>query len=110
MAEPNRRSLADALSTVSKALPAAAANNTSDPIYIGGNGPHREGMKLRVSWPANTVLVATKTLTLTLYSSQLSVPHRVLEESRYFPHHFVYLLVVPVPVVKYHNVELLVFR
>ena len=69
MAVPNRRSLADALSTVSKALPAAGANNTSDPIYIGGNGPHREGMKLRVSWPANTVLVATKTLTLTFYSS-----------------------------------------
>jgi putative AlgH/UPF0301 family transcriptional regulator len=65
----NRRSLKDANLKAVKALPAAAANNTSDPIYIGGNGPHREGLKLRVSWPANTVLVATKKITLTLYSA-----------------------------------------
>jgi putative AlgH/UPF0301 family transcriptional regulator len=65
----NRRSLKDDNLKVTKALPAAAANNTSDPIYIGGLGPHREGLKLRVSWPANTVLVANKKLTLTLYSA-----------------------------------------
>ena len=65
----NRRSLKDANLKAVKALPAAAANNTSDAIYIGGNGPHREGLKLRVSWPLNAVLVATKEITLTLYSS-----------------------------------------
>lgn len=67
--EPNRRSLADALSTVTKALPAAAAANTTDGIYIGGQGPHRERLKLRVTIPANAVLVATKSLTLALHDS-----------------------------------------
>jgi hypothetical protein len=65
----NRRSLRDANLKTTKALPAAAANNTSDPIYIGGLGPHRESLKLRISWPANTALVATKTITLRLYTS-----------------------------------------
>jgi hypothetical protein len=64
----NRRNKVDALLTVTKALPAAAANNDCDEIYVGPAGPHREGMKLRASWPANTVLVATKLLTLTLKS------------------------------------------
>lgn len=64
----NRRNSADALAIVTKALPAAAANNDTDEIYIGPAGPHREGMKLRASWPANSVLVATKLLTLTLKS------------------------------------------
>lgn len=64
----NRRNKVDALLTVTKALPAAAANNDTDEIYVGPAGPHREGMKLRASWPANTVLVATKLLTLTLKS------------------------------------------
>ena len=64
----NRRNKVDALLTVTKALPAAAANNNTDEIYVGPAGPHREGMKLRASWPANTVLVATKLLTLTLKS------------------------------------------
>jgi hypothetical protein len=64
----NRRNKADALLSVTKALPAAAANNDTDEIYIGPAGPHREGMKLRASWPANSVLVATKLLTLTLKS------------------------------------------
>jgi hypothetical protein len=64
----NRRNSADALLSVTKALPAANANNDTDEIYIGAAGPHREGMKLRASWPANSVLVATKLLTLTLKS------------------------------------------
>jgi hypothetical protein len=64
----NRRNSADALLTVTKALPAAAANNDTDEINIGPAGPHREKMKLRASWPANSVLVATKLLTLTLKS------------------------------------------
>jgi hypothetical protein len=68
----NRRNSADALLSVTKALPAAAANNDSDAIYIGPAGPHREGMKLRASWPANSVLVATKLLTLTLKSGATS--------------------------------------
>lgn len=64
----NRRNSADALLTVTKALPAANANNDTDEINIGPVGPHREKMKLRASWPANSVLVATKLLTLTLKS------------------------------------------
>lgn len=68
----NRRNSADALLSVTKALPAADASNTSDAIEIGNAGPHREGIKLRVSWPANSVLVATKTLTITLQSSATS--------------------------------------
>lgn len=65
----NRRSLKDANLKVTKALPAADASATSDPIYIGGLGPHREGLKLRVSWPVNSVLVATKLLTIELCSA-----------------------------------------
>lgn len=64
----NRRNSADDLLSVSKALPAAAANNDTDEIYIGPVGPHREKMKLRAEWPANSVLVSTKLLTLTLKS------------------------------------------
>lgn len=67
--EVNRRHAEDALLSVSKALPAAAASNNSDSIDIGGAGPHRESLKLRVDVPANSVLVATKTLTLTLQDS-----------------------------------------
>lgn len=67
--EPNRRSLADALTTVTKALPAAAAANVTDLIFIGGQGPHRERLKLRATIPANSVLVADKFLTLTLHDS-----------------------------------------
>lgn len=65
----NRRNLVDALAQVTRALPAAAANVTSSGIYLGGQGPHRERLKLRVNIPANTVLVATKTLTLSLQDS-----------------------------------------
>ena len=67
--EPNKRAGVDALSQVTKALPAAAANNTSDGIYIGATGPVREQMKLRVDLPLNSVLVSTKLLTLKLYDS-----------------------------------------
>lgn len=67
--EVNRRHAEDALLSVSKALPAAAASNNSDSIDIGGAGPHRESLKLRVDVPVNSVLVATKTLTLTLQDS-----------------------------------------
>ena len=65
----NRRNLVDAQAQVTRALPAAAANVTSSGIYLGGQGPHRERLKLRVNIPANTVLVATKTLTLSLQDS-----------------------------------------
>jgi hypothetical protein len=65
----NRRNLKDAELIVAKALPAAAANNSTDAIEIGGTGPHRERLKLRASIPTNTALVATKTLTLTLQDS-----------------------------------------
>lgn len=65
----NERNLADAASQVTRALPAAAANVTSSGIYLGGDGPHKERLKVRVELPANTVLVATKLLTITLQDS-----------------------------------------
>jgi hypothetical protein len=65
----NRRNLKDAELIVSKALPAANANNNTDSIEIGGAGPHRERLKLRATIPTNAALVATKTLTLTLQDS-----------------------------------------
>lgn len=68
----NRRSLKDANLKTTKALPAAAASNTSDAIYIGGLGPHREGLKLRLSWPENSVLTADDTVTFALASSATS--------------------------------------
>ena len=67
--EFNRRSLVDSLLTVTKALPAASANNATDGISIGGEDPHRECLKLRADIPANSVLVATKTLSLVLQDS-----------------------------------------
>lgn len=67
--EVNRRHAEDALLSVSKALPAAAANNNTDSIDIGSAGPHRDKLKLRVDVPVNSVLVATKVLTLTFQDS-----------------------------------------
>lgn len=66
MSNYNRRSLKDALSSTTKALPAAAGNNDTDEIYIGGEGPHREGLKLLVEVPETPALVDTKTITFTL--------------------------------------------
>jgi hypothetical protein len=65
----NHRNLKDALSQTTRALPAAAASVTSSGIYIGGDGPHKEGLKVKVELPANSVLVATKLLTIKLYDS-----------------------------------------
>ena len=65
----NERNLADALAQTTQALPAAAANVTSSGIYLGGDGPHKERLKVRVELPTNSVLVATKLLTITLYDS-----------------------------------------
>jgi len=65
----NARNLKDALSATTQALPAAAANVTCSGIYIGGAGPHREGLKLKVELPENSVLVATKDLDMALYDS-----------------------------------------
>lgn len=65
----NERNLIDATAQVTRALPAAAANVTSTGIYLGGDGPHKERLKVKVELPANTVLVATKLLTITLQDS-----------------------------------------
>ena len=65
----NERNLIDATAQVTRALPAAAANVTSTGIYLGGDGPHKERLKVKVEMPANTVLVATKLLTITLQDS-----------------------------------------
>lgn len=69
MQTPNRRNAKDALLQTSKALPAAGASATTDLIKIGGEGPHREALKVLVEVPVNTVLVATKKLTFTLVDS-----------------------------------------
>jgi hypothetical protein len=63
----NSRNLTDALASTTVALPAAAANVSTTAILIGGDGPHKERLKVKVSLPANSVLVATKLLTITLY-------------------------------------------
>jgi hypothetical protein len=65
----NRRNVKDAALQETKALPAAAASATTDLIYIGGLGPHREGLKVKVEIPVNAVLVATKKLDVTLVDS-----------------------------------------
>lgn len=65
----NERNLIDATAQVTRALPAAAADVTSSGIYLGGDGPHKERLKVKVELPANTVLVATKKLTISLYDS-----------------------------------------
>lgn len=65
----NQRNLVDALAQTTRALPAAAANVTSTGIYVGGDGPHKDRLKLKVELPANSVLVATKLLTMKLYDS-----------------------------------------
>ncbi|NDB05621.1 MAG: hypothetical protein EBX95_07700 [Acidimicrobiia bacterium] len=65
----NSRNLIDAQAQVTRTLPAAAASNTSTGIYIGGDGPHKERLKLKVELPTNSVLVATKTLTIALWDS-----------------------------------------
>lgn len=59
----------DALAQTTVALPAAAANVTTSGIYIGGAGPHRNKLKVKVSLPLNAVLVADKDLDMTLYDS-----------------------------------------
>lgn len=66
MSNYNRRALKDANASVTKALPAAGANNDTDEIYIGGEGPHREGLKLLVEVPATPALVDDETITFTL--------------------------------------------
>jgi hypothetical protein len=80
----NRRNLVDALVSTTKVLPAANANNDTDAINIGGLGPHRERLKLRASWPANTVLVAEKKITLTLKSGATSSTSTELDPAQSF--------------------------
>jgi hypothetical protein len=65
----NHRNLKDAITATTQALPAAAAAVTSSGLYIGGTGPHREALKVKVELPLNSVLVATKTLTVALWDS-----------------------------------------
>ncbi len=65
----NSRNLTDELLTTTVALPAAAANVSTTALLIGGDGPHKERLKVKVSLPENSVLVATKLLTITLYDS-----------------------------------------
>lgn len=74
MSNANRRNLKDALATVSKALPAANADNDTDEIYIGGEGPHRERLKLLVEVPATPALVDGETITFTLENGASVAP------------------------------------
>ncbi len=60
------RNIKDALLEVSKAFPAADANNTSDPIDLGQvNGGELENVVVELEVPALTALVAEKTATFT---------------------------------------------
>ena len=68
----NHRNLTDELLSTTVALPAAAANVSNTAIYIGGDGPHKERLKVKVSLPANSVLVASKLLTIKLYDGATS--------------------------------------
>lgn len=61
------RNIKDLLLESTKAFPAAAANNTCDPIDLGQvNGGGLENIVLEVETPELTALVATKTATFTL--------------------------------------------
>lgn len=64
--------LYDVLQTVTKALPAAAANNNSDPIdtlCIKGMGPPPPGLRFILSIPATPSLADSKSLTVTIQHS-----------------------------------------
>lgn len=65
----NHRNLIDAQAATTRALPAANANVTSSGISVGGGGPHKERLKVKVELPANSVLVAGQTLTVALHDS-----------------------------------------
>lgn len=61
------RKIKDALLEVSKAFPAAEANNTSDPIDLEqAAGGELENIVFELEIPALTALVATKTATFTV--------------------------------------------
>jgi hypothetical protein len=66
----NERKIQDALLTVTKALPAAAASNSSDSIDLGSAGPAvLERVNLEISVPALPALVEDKTVTITIQDS-----------------------------------------
>lgn len=64
----NKRSLEDANLTVTKSLPAAAANNDTDFIDLG-DGRKPETVELEVSVPDLTALVEAKDITFTVHDS-----------------------------------------
>lgn len=64
------RFLIDALHSVSKAFPAAAANNNSDTIDLGSTPTSRpEGPEIAIKLPENSTLVATKDIYVKLQDS-----------------------------------------
>jgi hypothetical protein len=66
-----QRNFQDANVKVSKALPAAAATNYSDPIDLGSENPGlvRDKVDLVVNLPATPALVDAKTVTLAVQDS-----------------------------------------
>jgi hypothetical protein len=79
MANEFARNIKDAALVISKALPAAAADNTSDPFRIG-SGISLENVELEVSIPALANLVDGKTITLELVTGATSSPATVLQQ------------------------------
>ena len=63
------RSMKDDELLKEKAFPAAGGNNNSDSIYLGPITDRVENALIIVTIPANTILVATKTITAKLQSS-----------------------------------------
>lgn len=70
MANEFARNIKDAAKIVTKALPAANANNNTDTIDLEGvNGTKPEGIEVEISVPATTTLVDGTAITIKLQDS-----------------------------------------
>jgi hypothetical protein len=69
MANEFARKIQDANLTTTKALPAAAANNSHDGIDLGLSYHSPGNVELEISWPAITALVDDKTIIFTVNDS-----------------------------------------
>jgi len=76
------RNIRDALLTVTRTLPAAAANNSSTGINLEDAAPalHGEHHEFEISVPALPALVEAKTLTITIQDSADNITFAAVEE------------------------------